>query len=90
MKEEIARYLRTYKLNEVEADTEDGIVPWDKCSYSTRMYWLKDAGQILSLIIKRGKEIKNPYRKILPSANATIRREVFNEAIQAFIKILEE
>ena len=52
MIEKIARWLRVYKLQEVEVDneTEDGIVPWDKASQETRDFWLKDTKELLALI----------------------------------------
>ena len=48
-REKIARWLRTYKLGEIEVDapTDDGIVPWDKASEKTRDYWLKDADRFM-------------------------------------------
>ncbi len=52
LREQLGRWLRTYKLNEVETDdhlVEDGITPWDKISQNTRNYWLKDANLILDL-----------------------------------------
>jgi len=56
VEEKIARWLRVYKLNEVEvADTtEDGIVPWDKCSQEIKNRWLADAREILALIKEVG------------------------------------
>jgi len=62
MREKVARWLRTYKLNEVEVDdpTDDGIVPWDESSQQTRVYWLRDADKILTLIRVEIEEVENP------------------------------
>jgi len=66
MREKIARWLREYKLNEVEVDNpeaEDGIIKWDKASGATKGYWLKDADQILALIAEEIEKVRenNPY-----------------------------
>ena len=56
VEEKVARWLRTYKLGEVEVEdpAEDGIVPWDKCHQETKNRWLADAREILSLIKEAG------------------------------------
>jgi len=63
MIEKIARWLRVYKLQEVEVDneTEDGIVPWDKASQETRDFWLKDTKELLALISEEIEKVENPF-----------------------------
>lgn len=54
MKEEIARWLRTHTLKEVEVENptleNDGIVPWDKATQVTKSYWLHEADEFIFLL----------------------------------------
>lgn len=49
LREQFARWLRTYKLNEAEGHEPDCITPWDECSPETRARWLADADIALAL-----------------------------------------
>jgi len=57
MREKLARWLRTYKLNEVEVydQNEDGIIPWEACSQEIKNYWLNDADQVIAIVTKDNK-----------------------------------
>ncbi len=46
LREKIARWLRCYKLEEIEGIGVDDIISWQ----FTKDYWLEDATQILALI----------------------------------------
>lgn len=53
VREGIARWLRTYKLNEIEVaalEVEDGIATWERCD--TKEFWLRDADKLFSLPIE--------------------------------------
>ena len=58
VEEKVARWLRTYKLGEVEvedpAEGRNGIIPWGKCHQETKNRWLADAREILALIKEAG------------------------------------
>ena len=96
MIEKIARWLRVYKLQEVEVDneTEDGIVPWDKASQETRDFWLKDTKELLTLISEEIEKVENPYpittRYDDPRYMDKLARECWEECRQKILSLLKE
>lgn len=56
-REQIARWLRVYKLGIEEGDDPNCITPWDECNQETKDRWLEDADDLLAFISPGGKHI---------------------------------
>ena len=93
MREQIARWLRTYKLGEVEVNNptieNDGIAPWDKTTQIIRDFWLTDAKELLAQISEEIEKVENPFLYDGENLGELFQAAAFDNCRQAILKALE-